>query len=177
MVAALREHLHLETYLPKVKRIYRGQVQPTPLFPSYVFVRTELHSKAIYAINAIPGVLRLLAFGGLPQVIPNTVIDSIRERVDHINEQGGLPAYQFCQGESVCITAGPLEGLEAVFLQPLQQSERVKVLVEFLGHLREAEVPISMLEKVKPQSPAKRPRRTRGQGRTIKALAMQTKLN
>ena len=170
VAAALQDQLGLETYLPMIERPYRGQVQPTPFFPRYVFVRTELHSRTIYDIHAIAGVLRLLAFDGLPQAVPTAVVNGIREHVDRINAQGGLSESQFCPGESVCITAGPLEGLEAVFLKPMQQSERVKVMIEFLGHLREAEVPVSTLEKARHQSITKRPRRTRGRGRPIKAL-------
>ncbi len=175
VATALQERLGLGAYLPTVRGLLRGQGQPAPLFPGYVFVWAELHSQAISAINAIPGVLRLLAFGGQPQAVPPAVIDEIRKRVDRLNAQGGWPAHQFSRGEPVRLTAGPLRGLEAVFLRPMQSSERVKVLIEFLGQLREAELHVSALEKAGPSPSTKRPRRTRGRGRPIKALYVPAK--
>jgi hypothetical protein len=58
--------------------------------------------------------------------------------------------------------------LEAVFLGPMRASERVRVLIEFLGQLREAELDVSALEKSQPDARGKRQRRTRGRGRPIR---------
>ena len=43
----------------------------------------------------------------------------------------------------------------------MRPSERVRVLLTFLGQLQEVEAPVAMLEA------AQRPRRTRGKGRPI----------
>jgi transcription antitermination factor NusG len=168
VAAAVHERLGRPVYFPLVNHLFRGRLESTPLFPGYVFIYTELQARATSAIHAIPGVLRLLSFGGLPQEVPASIIDGIRERVDRLNAQGGLPAHQFYQGEHVRLTAGPLQGLEAVFVGRMRSSERVKVLIEFLGQLREAELPVSALEKTWSRSKTKRPRRTRGRGRPIR---------
>jgi len=162
--ALLQRDLGLQAYLPMVNRRFRGQLRPTPFFPGYVFVRTELQSATGPAINATPGVLRLLAFDGSPQPVPGAVIEAIRERIDQMNEHGGLPGFQFSNGDPVRINAGPLEGMEAVFLRPMRENERVRIMIQFLGHLRETEVPVSVLEK-RPSLP----RRSRGRGRPIRA--------
>ncbi len=169
VATALEESLGLAVYLPTVKRLLRGQAQSTPLFPGYLFVQTELYARTTSAINAVPGIVRLLAFGGLPQAVPPPVVEGIRERVDRLNAQGGMPAILFCEGEPVRLISGPLQGLEAVFLGPLRANERVKILIEFLGQLREVEASSAALEKIGPHSQTKRPRRTRGRGRLIQS--------
>jgi hypothetical protein len=58
----------------------------------------------------------------------------------------------------------------AIFEGPSTPSERVRVLLTFLGHARRVQLSAADLEKAPPKSqlPAsKRPRRTRGRGRRI----------
>jgi hypothetical protein len=57
--------------------------------------------------------------------------------------------------------------LEAVFLGPMTPSQRVRVLLDFLGTQREAEVALDSIERVAP--PPQRGRRTRGKGRQIRS--------
>jgi transcriptional antiterminator RfaH len=164
---ALAERLGFPVFLPTIKRRFRGQIQPTPLFPGYIFVRAELQPGTVGEIEATSGALRLLAFGGLPQAVPQAVLDNIRDKVDRLNEQGGLPEFQFHKGAPVRFAAGPLQGLEAVFLEPMGPGERAKILIDFMGQLRQAEVPMAVLEKARSVPGGRRERRTRGRGRPI----------
>jgi len=50
-------------------------------------------------------------------------------------------------GERVRIVAGPFKGLEAIFEAPLPASQRVRVLLDFLGTLRRCELPAAWIEK------------------------------
>lgn len=162
----LHERLGLAIYLPEIRRRFRGQVRYAPLFPRYLFVQVDLQQVAPSTINTTPGVVRLVSFDNMPVPIPASVIDALRERVDSLNSAGGLPQHNFRPGDTVRFTSGSLRGLEAVFVGPMRPSERVRVLIEFLGSLREAEVAVDLLE---PAAPAvKRERRTRGKGRKIK---------
>ena len=76
-----------------------GQTQQTLLFPRYLFVHMDLYSGAASQINTVPGVLRLVAFGEFPPQVPSQVIESLRERVDAMNANGGLPRHSFQPGE------------------------------------------------------------------------------
>ena len=180
VATALTDHLGLTVYFPEVKRQFRQQMQPAPLFPSYLFVRANLEDAgpvSVNAIDAIPGVLRLVTFGGIPQPVPAAVIETLRKRTDELNNQGGLPNHPFQPGEVVRLTEGPFQGLEAIFIGPMKPSERVRVLIDFLGSLRDAKVDVCILESTKAAPSVKRERRTRGKGRHIKnahqALAFQ----
>lgn len=164
--AALNERLGLPVYLPEVSRSMRGQIQRTPFFPGYLFVRADLRVVALSQINALPGVLRLIAFGDLPQPVPVAAVEEIRRRVGELNAAGGEVMHDFRPGDTILLKRGPFQGLEAIFLGPTAPRERVRVLIEFLGGLRTMEVRADQLERG--QAAPHPPRRTRGKGRTIR---------
>jgi transcriptional antiterminator RfaH len=164
--AALRERLSLPIYLPELQRRERGQLRYSPFFPGYLFVRADLGVVALSQINALPGVLRLVAFGDLPQPVPAALVEEIRCRVGDLNANGGRVAHEFRPGDTVLLKRGPFQGLEAMFLGPTTPRERVRVLIEFLGGLRQLEVHVDQLERG--QATPRPPRRTRGKGRTIR---------
>ncbi len=167
LAAGLLEQRHAATVLlPQVRQRYRGQLRTAPLFPGYLFVELDLEQVEASAVNNTPGVIRLVAFGGLPKPVPAKVILTLQARLAELDAQGGLPQHPFKEGDRVRLTGGPLAGLEAVFVGPMRPAERVRVLLEFLGQEQEALVPVEDLEAA--GGPAKRPRRTRGQGRPIR---------
>lgn len=168
---ALRDRLALGVYLPEVKQRLHGKFQLKPLFPRYLFVQTDLRSVAPSHINATQGVCALVTFSQQPQPISASLIHALRQRVDGINEQGGLPEHQFRPGDAVTITRGPLQGLDAVFAGPMKPNQRVQVLIDFLGELRKADVPIDTLQPATAQPALKQPRRTRGKGRIVLSKA------
>lgn len=164
----LAERLNLSVYLPEVLQTYRRRLQPRPFFPRYLFVQADLNQVEPTAINTIPGVIRLVAFGDKPQALPPDLVNALHERIDAINAAGGLPRHDFQPGDRVRLTAGPLQGLEAVFEGPMRPSQRVLVLLEFLGRLQKTEVPIEYIERISSGQIAREHRRTtRGRGRKI----------
>ncbi|MCS7038101.1 MAG: hypothetical protein NZP34_00710 [Caldilineales bacterium] len=168
VAALLEERLTLQVFLPEALQRYRGRMEMRPFFPRYLFVEADLAQIEVSAINALPGIIHLVSFGGVPQPLPLAVIEGIRERLAAINAAGGLPSHGFNPGDRVRLTDGPLAGLEAVFQGPMRPSQRVKILLEFLGRLQTLEVPPEYLEPVRetPPTPSSR-RTTRGRGRRI----------
>lgn len=160
----LADTLQLACYLPEVFRLHQAERKLTPLFPGYLFIQPGPDGVEMGAVRRLPGVVRLVAFGGGPQPIPDSVIVHLRAAVEKINGQGGLLTHSFQVGDRVRLTTGPLAGLEAVFEGPMHPTQRVRVLLEFLGRLQRVDVAVDKLEVV-PQHP---PRRTRGHGRRIK---------
>ncbi|NJL33792.1 MAG: hypothetical protein HC893_07930 [Chloroflexaceae bacterium] len=163
----LREQLGLTVYLPEVRSYFRGQVQPAPLFPRYLFAQANLQQVPPSRINATPGVVRLIAFDGKPQAMPAAIIEDLHTKVEETNHRGGLLARTIQPGDTVQIKAGPLVGLEAVFIGPATPSERVQVLLELMGRLNQVELERRMIEPGAEPPPTRRPRRTRGKGRKI----------
>jgi transcriptional antiterminator RfaH len=163
----LTERLGLTTYLAEVSKRSRKEMKPAPLFPGYFFVQADLGAVSISSINYTPGMRGILEFGGEAQAIPETLVAAIRERVDVLNAEGGLPAHTFQDGDVVLLKSGPLKGLEAVFLGATTPGGRVKVLLHFLGRLNEVRVDADELEPAAPQARPAMQRHTRGRGRRI----------
>ncbi|MBI4522530.1 MAG: hypothetical protein HY695_01820 [Deltaproteobacteria bacterium] len=126
--------LALEVFLPWVRlrrRVgTRYQWVLAPLFPGYLFCRLDILA-AGKSVRYAPGVKDFVKFGNAIADLGVDVIQTLKERCP-----GGIARIQsrnFKPGEPVLIREGPLSGLEAVFEQELKESERVAVLLEFLG--------------------------------------------
>jgi transcriptional antiterminator RfaH len=165
--AGLEERLGLTAYLPEVRQRERGQLRCAPYFPGYLFVRADLGVVAQSQINGLPGVIRLVSFGDLPQPVPAAAVEEIRRRIDDLNASGYFAMPDFRPGDTLRLRRGPFQGLEAIFVGPATPRERVRVLIEFLGGLRTMEVDVGQLERHVAEA-ARPPRRTRGKGRTIR---------
>jgi len=169
--AALESLLGLTIYLPQICRHRRGQIDQIPFFPRYLFVWADLQTIGLSTINATPGVSRLVTFGETPQPVSITVIEAIRDVVDELNDRGGLPEHSFHFGDTVRLKDGPLCWLEAKFVKSIKTRGRVRILLDFLGQLREAEVDADRLELAQVEPNIRRERRTRGNGRRINIVS------
>jgi len=168
-VAAVLDGRGIEVYLPLVKRQWRGQMRERPFFPNYLFARFSLDEVGHSAIAWTPGLRSLVTFDSRPATVPDEAVALVRQELQKITGQGGLPSHGFQPGDELRFASGPLQGLYAVFEGPLTPSERVRVLIQFLGQANRAEVPVSDLEPVRePDSKGFRERRSRGRGRPLR---------
>ena len=167
-----REHLKsagLEVFLPcGHTRTPRHGHQDAPLFPGYLFLRYDLDAQGWAPLNRVPQVVGLVAFGGEAPPVPDEVIDELAQRVDAMNGKGSLWT-RFQRGQAL----GPMESLAEVVEEAKSPRARVRVLVEFLGRLVEAEVPWIDVQAVGSDQPTgnldwQPRRRTRGRGRWIR---------
>ena len=88
----------------------------------------------------MPHTLGLVSFGGEPAVVPEHLVQAVRQRVEQINAAGGEIFDGLKPGEAVWISDGPFRGFEAIFDARLPGNERVRVLLEFLGNRRQVAV-------------------------------------
>jgi transcriptional antiterminator RfaH len=156
------------TYLPLLpaRRGERGE----PLFPTYLFVRCDLEAVGLARLEWIPGLRRILAFGGKPAVVPDDAVVLLQSKMAEIEADGGIWPQQFKVGDEVVIDEGPLRGMRGIFQGPTKPSERVQILIRFLGQANRADVPVEALRRApeEEQPQRSRPRGTRGQGRRIR---------
>jgi transcription antitermination factor NusG len=94
-----------------------------PLFPSYVFIRIALQERL--RILALPGIISLVSFKGIPAVIPESQIDSLSRAITLGRAE---PHVYLHSGTRVRVTAGPLVGLEGIVVEI---KNRVQVIVSF----------------------------------------------
>lgn len=164
--ATLQNTCGLSVYIPEIRR--RAQDDECyPLFPCYVFARINLHILTRETIRRMPGIINLVSFDGEPQAIPATLIEEMAERIEIINERGGVLDHRFAIGDPVRLKRGPLRGLDGIFQGPVEPSERVRILIDFMGNLNRVEVEADMLERASGTPQPEPKRRTRGKGRRI----------
>ena len=127
-----------ETYYPRlrVNPVNPRSRKIKPYFPGYLFVRADLDEVGLSAFQWMPHTLGLVSFGGEPAVVPDHLIDAVRQRVDEINVAGGEVFDGLKPGEKVYIQDGPFSGYEAIFNARVPGSLRVRVLLELLGNRR-----------------------------------------
>jgi transcriptional antiterminator RfaH len=123
-----------DIYLPLIRTKRRGLgrfvERIEALFPCYVFARFRL-AKSHHKLMRTPGVLGIVCVGGQPAEVDESIVREIRSR-----EKDGLivlPVRRFQPAQSVTITDGPLQGIEAVFERYLSGAERAAVLLNSIG--------------------------------------------
>ncbi len=166
------DDFEVETYLPLAPIQKKGSKAsaPEPLFPGYVFCRCDLDVIPMSVLQRTPGLRNVVHFDGDPAVVPDDAIRMLRRRMESLSEGGGLPRHSFKPGDVLQIKSGPLKGLYAVFQGPMTSSDRVRVLLEFIGQVNSVSLPVDSVEAI--GNPP--PRRTRGKGRFLPGYGPRT---
>lgn len=150
----LRELEGVEVFCPRLKfrkATRRGKIWwVEPLFPGYVLAKFDLLEME-RAVRFCHGVSGLVRFGRRIPPIPEEFVESIRQevRMRSNDENGGEEVFSVRPilqiGEEVELAHGPLQGMQAVVLEVLPATERVKVLLEFLGQPHPVDVDLFSL--------------------------------
>jgi transcriptional antiterminator RfaH len=173
-VVAILQQRGIESYLPEIEVLGASRIQrKKPLFPCYLFCQVDLKRVGLSKIQWIPGLRRIVTFGGQPVPVPADVIDLVRYKLDETqaNRDPLEQKHRFKSGDLVRIKQGPFQDMIAIFDRPTSPSERVQVLLGILGGVTRVQVETDNLEEASAPaeiSKPKRPRRTRGQGRFIR---------
>jgi len=126
--------LGVETFLPRIKqrkiirRVARNVV--SPLFPGYLFVRTDL-KRNFRAVKYARGVRDILSFGSIPTIVDDSIIESIKSRLKEDGIISESPAFK--PGQAVRIQGGAFQGIEAVFECEMSDRQRAMVLLQVLS--------------------------------------------
>ena len=116
-----QEHLERQSVnclMPTIalEKIIRGKrtMVSEPLFPNYLFVEFDPEVIHTTTISATRGVSHFVRFGMSPATVPSSVIHqlSIYKPDDITDPETPYP------GDSVVITEGAFEGLQAIFAEP-----------------------------------------------------------
>jgi transcription antitermination factor NusG len=93
----------------------------------------------------MPGIRRIISAGDAPVAVTDDVVTLVRRRLETIDDVG---YGNLRQGDPVRISSGPLRDLEAVFDRPLKASDRVRILLEVLGHLTPVDIDYSQITRI-----------------------------
>jgi transcription antitermination factor NusG len=146
--AHLKQMAGVEVYLPRVRfqrKTRQGLMWFTEaLFPNYLFARFDWH-QSLRLVQAIPGVSGVVHFGARWPVIPDAVMEDLKQTVGS-GELHTIPSFLH-PGDIVEIAEGAMRGLSAVVSRVMPSSERVSILLDFLGRQTTIEVPARFLAK------------------------------
>ncbi len=137
-----------ETYLPlilgRTKRRGKTIKSIQPMFPRYLFIHLSEQTDDWGPIRSTLGVSSLIRFGITPAKIPDTLINSLKERE---NSQGihELPSKKLLAGDKVLIVEGPFEGYEATLFSQ-KSDDRVIVLLKIAENFVKVKLEQSLIE-------------------------------
>lgn len=144
----LRNDAGLEVFAPTLRfqRSRRGaSIWATEaMFPSYLFARFR-YIDSFRHVQSIRGVSRIVGFGGYPSVLPDVVIEDLRQHVS--SDEVITIQSSFSVGDEVDVLDGAFAGLRAVVTRVLPAKDRVTILLEFLGADREVHVSTTSLSR------------------------------
>ena len=139
----------LQTFLPKItvmsKRRDRRKKLRVPLFPGYVFVKSDLNAYERLEIVKTIGVVRLVGNKDGPVSVPENAIESLKIMVSGDNEV--VTGTRFRKGDRVLVVEGPFSGVTGVFVR-YKGGGRVVVSIEALGQYAGVDVSEEHVEKI-----------------------------
>jgi transcription elongation factor/antiterminator RfaH len=141
----------MDAFLPRIKvrssRRDRKLMIHIPLFPGYVFVKTDLHPHTHLDIVKTAGAVRLIGTKTGPVPVPEATIESLKIMV-----ASDLPittGHTLQQGDRVMVVNGPFAGVTGTFVRYRTQG-RVVVNIEALGQFAGVDVQEEDIEILPP---------------------------
>jgi transcription termination/antitermination protein NusG len=137
----------IDVFLPKItvasRRKDRKKMIRTPLFPGYVFVRSNLRPDHHLEIVKTVGAVKLVGNTKGPVSVPDETVASLQIMV--ASEKPIITGSQFHPGDRVLVVNGPFAGVVGIF-DRYRGMERVIVHIEALGQFAAVEVDANDLE-------------------------------
>lgn len=137
----------VECFLPLAEEVHawsdRRKKVSVPLFPGYVFVKTEW--KNWIQIVQVDGVIRFVSIRGHPSPIPDDQIEWIRVvtgHPEHVRRETYLSV-----GKRVRVIAGPFKGVEGLIVE-VKGSTRVVIALEAIAQSISADVAPEFVEMI-----------------------------
>ena len=137
----------IEVFFPKIKtrskRRDRKVFIDTPLFPGYLFVKTNLKPLEHIEILKTAGAVRLIGNKNGPISVPKYNIDSLQVMIT--GKQKVQTGTGLKQGDRVTVISGPFAGITGIFNR-YKGTNRVVVHIDALGQFAAVEVSVEDIE-------------------------------
>jgi transcription elongation factor/antiterminator RfaH len=130
-----------EVFLPQMRmrsrRRDRRVMLDVPLFPGYVFIRSNLHPDHHLDILKTVGAVRLIGNKEIPVPVPDETVDSLKIMVSRQSDI--KTGSRLRKGDRVMVIQGPFAGVVGTFAR-YRGVGRVVVHIEALGQYASVEV-------------------------------------
>ena len=100
---------------PYQRRSKKHQKIIEPLFPRYLFLKAIAESQNLAPVRSTKGVISMVRFGLELAVLPEYIIESIKQRLNPETGLVQLDPVPVQPGETVKVFDGPLAGIEGIF--------------------------------------------------------------
>lgn len=141
----------LEQYVPTVREVHRWKdrkkVVEVPVFPGYVFFRTNDCERARLQVLRTGGTVRILGRASGMEAIPDVEIESIRTLLESRLPFQVHPLLR--EGALVRVKWGPLQGVEGL-LARIKNERRLVISVQMLSQSVSTEIDIADIEVLRP---------------------------
>ncbi|MEE4172965.1 MAG: transcription termination/antitermination NusG family protein [Xanthomonadales bacterium] len=137
---------HRTRLKPGQGRREKAAVGQEPLFPRYLFLGAVPGRQSLAAVRSTRGAIDLVRTGPAPVVVPDAIIDGLRQREDPETGLISLQPDALEAGDRVRVFDGPFAGAEGV-LQARSGEARSLVLLEVLGRQATLEVDSLLLQR------------------------------
>ncbi len=117
-----------EVFLPLMKGVSSNK----PLFPSYMFIRTNFEDPRNYQmVRYTRGVNKILGNGEKPQAISDLIVETLKEKT----RDGSLieQVLLFREGKEIIVKKGILKDLKGIIEKNIPATGRVKILFKWLS--------------------------------------------
>jgi len=139
----------IDVFLPKItvpsQRKDRRKMIRVPLFPGYLFVRSDLSPNHHLEVVKTVGAVKLVGNTQGPISVPDETVDSLKIMV--ASEHPVTTGYTFNKGDRVMVIDGPFAGVVGIFDRYGGQG-RIVVHIDALGQYAAVEVNAADVEKV-----------------------------
>ena len=138
----------VEVYLPVLRSSGKKRLQERaekPFFARYLFARMDLSAVPLSSVKWMPGVTRMVSFGGQPAIVPDEIVEWLKDRLARVDLQDYHEGLPLRPGDRLRVTTGPLQDMEVIYDRRLSSQGRALVLVEMLGRLSRCEIGLDCL--------------------------------
>jgi len=127
-------NIGIEHYYPciRVKRVNPRARKFQAYFPGYIFIHGDINEIGVSTLQWMPGALGIVKFGGEPAYIDDSLLHSIRQRIEQLSPAESTLQGKYRKGDPVYILDGPFIGYEAIFDTHIPGCDRVKVLLKLI---------------------------------------------
>jgi transcription elongation factor/antiterminator RfaH len=137
----------IEVFLPKIlvrsKRRDRKSMIRIPVFPGYLFVKSDMNPYERVEIVKTIGVVRFIGTKDGPVPVPEETIESLKIMVN--SEYPIITGNRLTRGDKVMVATGPFAGVIGTFVS-YRGKGRIVINVEALGQTAAVDVDESDIE-------------------------------
>jgi len=131
---------------PYQRRRKRHRRMIEPLFPRYLFLNAIAQSQNLAPVRSTRGVATMVRFGTELAVVPESIINAIKNRMDPATGLIRIKPVEVKAGDKVRVFDGPLAGVSGI-VQERSSENRALILMQLMGRPTAVEVDALLLQR------------------------------